>query len=132
MKNSSDMHLLENKVFTRVMAAVLGLFGLTLFSVTARLWHWLSAGMISMTLIYGCVLLFAALYAWRIESSEVTNKLHTACFWLMSAGMIGVVTFALMTKPSVLDLPFHHPKPLSCLAMLTSATIFAYKAWKRR
>jgi hypothetical protein len=131
MKISSDIHLLENKVFTRVMAVVSALLGLTLFIVTARLWHLLSIAVIGMTLTYGSALFFVAHYAWRLES-EVTNKLHTACLWLLSAGMIGVVVFILMTPPSPLDLPIYHPKLLSCLAMLTSATVFAYKAWARR
>lgn len=130
MKNSSNNHILENKIFVRVIAAITGLLGLTLLFFAARLWHVLSVGTISLMLIYGCLLLFVVFYVLRIES-EFANKVHTVCFWLLSAGMAGAALNALMAPPYVLDLPLYHPKTFSCLAVLASAAVFARKAWTR-
>jgi hypothetical protein len=130
MNTSSNKQNLENKIFVRVISTLTGLLGLTLFIVTIKLWQFLSAGMVSLTTLYGCLLIAVASYAWRNES-VVSNKVHTICFWLLSAGMVGAVLFILMTPPDVWDLPLYHPKLLACLAMLLSAAFFARKAWRK-
>ncbi len=131
MKNSSNSNALENKIFVRVVAVLAALLGLTLFIVTFKLRHTLSVGMISLALVYGVLLLSVAHYAWRIKS-EVSAKISALSHWLISAGLIGAVSFALMTPPSVFDLPLIHPKPMACAAMLACAAMFAYKATARR
>lgn len=131
MKNSSDKYLLENKVFTRVMAAVLGLFGLTLFSITAGLWQLLSGAVIFFALVYGSLLFFVAQYVWRIQT-EMNARLRVIAYGLCSAGLFGAIVFLLSTPPAWQSIPVYHPKLISCYSMLLAAAVFARKAWVRR
>ncbi len=132
MKTTSEPHLIEQKRFLRVLAALTGFAGLSLISVAVYLWQWLHSSWVSLlALICGCLALLMAVYSWRVEFN-FHQKSRSLALWLASAYLMGIVLFCLFTKPAISTLPIYHPKLFACVAMSVTAAIFARKAWSGR